>query len=413
MTFLKWKRDQLLNDLPKHVARFYDIVGDDKIERWASHFARKFCNGHLAVQLAKERFPIECGLVYVLCLNANTKLQEILDCLQDPYNERAANFLVSVSCVWPLLPVNGRKKLRGEIIKGLKDRNRGLLPLCLEFQTATNLIHRGFAVEFCDLESLASHDLNVRSGDLEFAVEVKTVFPFHPDLQISEVVRIYDIFERFVKDADVTDDCFKHYEIALEKGSNTEARLRTVEDFFITKNGSNCDNSIGSLQLSTICTQGSDREGIVNELKQLVDRTSYSAFILRPNGSGTGISVSIRNEGDIDMIVNRLKKTLSKAAAQISQVQKPSIVVLGFGQLTEENLVELSRRSSTSTRVLEDIFASYFARKTCCAAIIVVSQQWYDPLGSRNSKRREVRILPYFNEKHPQKSAVEDLIGTD
>jgi hypothetical protein len=77
-----------------------------------------------------------------------------------------------VKLVHERLSETGRSKLQSNVRDGLQD-DKGLGPLATELRTGSQLMRRGFEVEFTDLEGRERYDLLVSNGKLEIEIDCK------------------------------------------------------------------------------------------------------------------------------------------------------------------------------------------------------------------------------------------------
>lgn len=82
------------------------------------------------------------------------------------------SFLALVKLIHERLSETGRFSLQSSIRDGLKD-DKGLGPLATELRTSSQLMQRGFEVEFTDLERRERYDLLASNGKLEVEIDCK------------------------------------------------------------------------------------------------------------------------------------------------------------------------------------------------------------------------------------------------
>src|SRR5262249_29874027 len=87
-------------------------------------------------------------------------------------NYELFSFLALVKLVHERLPERGRFKLQSSLRDGLQD-DKGLGPLGTELRTSSQLMKRGFEVEFTDLEGRERYDLLASNGRIEIEIDCK------------------------------------------------------------------------------------------------------------------------------------------------------------------------------------------------------------------------------------------------
>jgi hypothetical protein len=90
----------------------------------------------------------------------------------DEVNYELFSFLALVKLVHERLSETGRSKLQSGIRDGLQD-DKGLGPLATELRMSSQLMRRGFEVEFTDLEGRERYDLLASNGKLEIEIDCK------------------------------------------------------------------------------------------------------------------------------------------------------------------------------------------------------------------------------------------------
>lgn len=157
-------------DAPLMLERMLQITGHEPWTKRLEWLAREADENRYMIDWLRERFGLEWEL------HASIQSDDLQGKGKFRVNSAAryelAAFAAGVVQIYEGLTLNGRNRLRGMLLDGLKEE-KGLLPLQHEVSTAVHLVRLGFDVEFHDLETGGGFDFLAKRGNAEVEIECK------------------------------------------------------------------------------------------------------------------------------------------------------------------------------------------------------------------------------------------------
>jgi hypothetical protein len=143
------------------------------IEPWNRRFEwlhRELAENPFMEEWLRERCSIEWTFNEVLCSQPLTPHSPFR--IENMAQYELVAFAAGVVRIYEHLSANGKHRLRGMLLDGIKE-DKGLLSIQHEVSTAVHLMIRGFDVEFHDLEQGGGFDFVARKDNVEIEVECK------------------------------------------------------------------------------------------------------------------------------------------------------------------------------------------------------------------------------------------------
>jgi hypothetical protein len=148
------------------------ITGQDPWERAADWVSKQLAANPFMREWLDERYIIAIKLRESLAERRRTG--HIPTMARDLGDYRLVSFVTGVARAYEGLSAQGKARLRGMLLDGLKS-DHGLLSLENEITTAMHLLSRGFDVEFHDMETGSGVDFIARNDGVEIEIECKMV----------------------------------------------------------------------------------------------------------------------------------------------------------------------------------------------------------------------------------------------
>jgi len=357
------------------------------IEAWKRRFEwlqREVGENALMENWLRERCAIEWAMREILSdpsLKANQPFK-----LQTQSQYELVAFAAGTVRCHEHLSESGRRRLRGVLLDGLKE-DKGLLSIQHEITTAVHLIHRGFDVEFHDMEHGGGVDFVARKDDVEIEVECKM---FSADLgrkihrrrsatlckQLAEVlVETYNsatkglIVAVTIPDR-LTPSPAQHREIeaAVRKGllqgeALTQNEHCTVRIWDFPINDSPFSNAPGEIS----------RDEVDQFVRARTGRSNVNLMILFSPGQ-RAVILSLASEKH-DEVLDGMRRQLRDAAKGQFTGTRPAMLSVQLHALTADQLISLGQLDSSSRSAATglQIMTSDFLQRPSSAHIHTVA----------------------------------------
>lgn len=155
---------------PHLIERLVQITGHEPWTKRLEWLAREADENRYMIDWLRERFALEWELQ--ASIHSDDLQGKGTFRINSVARYELAAFAAGVVHIYEGLTPNGRSRLRGMLLDGLKEE-KGLLPLQHEISTAVHLVRLGFDVEFHDLETGGGFDFLAKKGDAEIEIECK------------------------------------------------------------------------------------------------------------------------------------------------------------------------------------------------------------------------------------------------
>jgi phenylpyruvate tautomerase PptA (4-oxalocrotonate tautomerase family) len=167
---MRYRALTLAEDFSRDLATFVDFIGESEYRRLLLRIGEGLNLKGYVTRLDDLRFSLELQLLNLELLRQKDsgKFPGIPENIHE-----AVDFVIGLGQTIPLLSSTAQKKLRGQIIGGLK--TNGLRPVQHELRVAAAVSNLGFDVAFADLESNGGYDLLAQRDGITFEVEAKAV----------------------------------------------------------------------------------------------------------------------------------------------------------------------------------------------------------------------------------------------
>ena len=365
---------------------FLDIVGREPWEKRARDIQRQLREVPTLRQFILERHRLEIDIAHFLgeMSNEDGKVPRPITNANE-YAIRA--FVATVARVFERLSPLGKRRLQGMLRDGLKS-DAGLLPLNHEMTVATHLRSLGFDVDFRDMEGKAGADYIACKGRVELEVECKVISG-----DIGKMVhnkRAAQLFWSVLKACGTligsTNQCYffrivvperLHCSVeqleaivtlvrsAIQKGSEKEssdAGAVTVHSFD-SKLNPLAERVRDDLAEETVHRFINDTFGVGNVhmlFSILADRKIVAASIESLNPSG---------------VLEAMLRVLKKSAKTQFSGDRPGILVVHLCDLSEDELVKLSRSDSSDPEKATglQLMSSRFFSSPSCAHMLTLA----------------------------------------
>jgi hypothetical protein len=214
------------DDFSRDVATFVNFIGESEYCRLLSNIGKGLNEKGYVTALDDLRFSLELQLVNleILRRRESGKFAGIPEDIHE-----AVDFVIGLGQTIPYLTSLAQKKLRGQIIGGLK--TNGLRSVQHELRVAAAVSNLGFNVTFFDLEGNGRCDLIAEKDAIVFEIEGKSVpiFSGRPILP-QEAEKFFDEVRRGFKGW-TDEDQIPILDVALKSGldNNREGLLALVD----------------------------------------------------------------------------------------------------------------------------------------------------------------------------------------
>jgi hypothetical protein len=170
---MRYRALTLPEDFSRDVATSVDLIGESQYRGLLGNIGRTLNLKGYVTRLDDLRFSLELQLFNLELLRQthSGKFPAV-----PMFIHEAVDFIVGLGQTIPHLSSSALKKLRGQIVGGLK--TDGLRPLQHELRVAAAVSKLGFDVTFADLEGDGGYDLLAERDETSFEVEAKAVEVF-------------------------------------------------------------------------------------------------------------------------------------------------------------------------------------------------------------------------------------------
>ncbi len=388
------------------------------IEAWKRRFdwlQRELNENPFMEDWLRERCAVEWAMREVLS-DPSVRSDRPFTVLTQSQYELVA-FAASIVRCHEYLSEGARRRLRGMLLDGLKE-DKGLLSIQHEMTTAVHLIHRGFDVEFQDMEHGGGVDFVATKDDVEIEVECKM---FSADLarkihrrrsavlykELAEVLtQTYNSATKALIVAVTIPDRLtpaiaqhRGIEAAVRKGLlQGEAMIRTEHCTVQT-----WDFPINESPFSEARTEISRNE-IDQFVRARTGRSNANLMILFSPGQ-RAVILSVASEKQ-DEVLEGMRRQLRDAAKGQFTGRRPAMLAVQLHALTADQLVGLGQldTSSRSTATGLQIMTSDFLQRPSSAHIHTVvyrSHGVFDNSGGGGAARAAESSYLIKNRNHP------------
>jgi hypothetical protein len=160
-------------DFSRDVATCVDFIGESEYRGLLDNIGRGLNSKGYVTRLDDLRFSLELQLFNLELLRQKHSGKFTAVPMQV---HEAVDFIIGLGQTIPHLSLSAQKKLRGQIVGGLK--TNGLRPVQHELRVAAAVSKLGFDVTFADLEGKGGHDLLAERDAASFEVEAKATEVF-------------------------------------------------------------------------------------------------------------------------------------------------------------------------------------------------------------------------------------------
>ncbi len=167
---MRYRSVTTAKDFSRDVAAFVNFVGEGEYRHLLSNLGKSLNLKGYVTEADDLRFSLELQLLNLELLRHTNS--GIFVSVPESIHE-ASDFIIGLGQTIPVLSSAAKKKVRGQIISGLK--TNGLRPLQHEMRVAGKLSKSGYEVTFGDLEGVGSYDFLAEKDGLTYEVEAKSL----------------------------------------------------------------------------------------------------------------------------------------------------------------------------------------------------------------------------------------------
>jgi phenylpyruvate tautomerase PptA (4-oxalocrotonate tautomerase family) len=191
---MRYRTFTLPEDFSRDVATSIDFIGESEYRGLLDDIGRGLNLKGYVTRLDDLRFSLELQLFNLELLRQkhSGKFPAVPLVIHE-----AVDFIIGLGQTIPHLSLSAQKKLRGQVVGGLK--TNGLRPIQHELRVATAVSKLGFEVTFADLEGNGGYDLLAERAEESFEVEAKAaeVFSGRPILPQKAQMFFDEVRRRF------------------------------------------------------------------------------------------------------------------------------------------------------------------------------------------------------------------------
>jgi hypothetical protein len=191
---MRYRAFTLPEDFSRDVATSIDFIGESEYRALLDNIGRGMNFKGYVTRLDDLRFSLELQLFNLELLRQkhSGKFPAVPLVIHE-----AVDFIIGLGQTIPHLSLSAQKKLRGQVVGGLK--TNGLRPVQHELRVATAVSKLGFDVTFADLEGNGGYDLLAERAEESFEVEAKAaeVFSGRPILPQKAQMFFDEVRRRF------------------------------------------------------------------------------------------------------------------------------------------------------------------------------------------------------------------------
>jgi phenylpyruvate tautomerase PptA (4-oxalocrotonate tautomerase family) len=333
------------DDFSRDVATFVKLVGEREYCRLLSNIGKGLNVKGYVTRLDDLRFSLELQLfnLELLRQKESGKFAGIPGDIHE-----AVDFVIGLGQTIPHLSSAAQKKLRGQIIGGLK--TNGLRSVQHELRVASAVSSLGFDVTFFDLEGNGRCDLMAEKDAIVFEIEAKSVpiFSGRPIIP-QEAEKFFDEVRRGFNGW--TDkDQIPILDVTLKSGldNNREALLALV-DACNAVAGTKTDQTIGDKVaihfVGTFADAPFERLEIAARLDEL--RSGVNVYVRREHPK---VIIRLRSERR-DKFEKNIIATISEASKKQFSGVRPSIIWVHIDYVSPESFKALSYSKEGTSRL--------------------------------------------------------------